>query len=377
MLAGGAVRDLLMGLSPGDLDIATSAKPEDVEALFADLQTVAVGKAFGVIRVVLEGHSIEVATYRHDLAYVDGRRPTGVVYTNRVEDAKRRDFTINALFYDPFTEIVYDDIDGKADLENKILKCVGDAEARFREDELRRLRLVRFVSQLGFNIEGKTLAALKKNIQGLQKVSRERITDEIGKMWKGKYLGETFPLWLKSGMAAEIDPAWSSISTAIPQEIWNLPRSESGEVWVHYFSFFFEHKDFKNHLKLLKLSRDTEKFVLQVQEAYVNIEKFLKSSWGEQRLQASQKFFLLSFRHYILRKTSGEESVKLRQILENFKKQPALPEALIKAQHIQDQFQGALLGRWLKKLYIEQLNQEWTTPEQALAWLNKNILNDS
>lgn len=369
-LAGGAVRDLLMGNSPGDLDIATSAKPDEVESFFP--HTVSVGKAFGVIRVIDQGHSIEVATYRKDLDYHDGRRPEGVVFTNRVEDAKRRDFTINALFYDPINEVVYDDVDGKKDIDAKLLKCVGNAAERFQEDELRRLRLVRFVSQLGFQIEDATLKALQTGIEGIQKISKERITEEVGKMWMGVHLKTAFKVWMDSGMAGQVDPAWERFTATAPAEIWNLPREEKNKAYAHYFSFFFDEENFKNHFKNFKLSKETENFVLSVYEAYHEIPNFLKSRFGEQRYLAGQKGFLLGLLYYLVKKANKDEGQKLRQIYQNFENK-ILPQPLIKAQHLQPKYQGAELGRALKLIYIEQLHQDWTDEPTALDWISKNI----
>ncbi len=371
LIAGGAVRDLLMGRVPGDLDIASSAKPDEVEKLFLQ-QTVAVGKAFGVIRVIHLGQSIEVATYRQDLEYLDGRRPEGVVFTNRQEDAKRRDFTINAMFYDPQTSMLYDDVDGKKDIQNKILKCVGEASKRFKEDELRRLRLVRLVSQIGFQVDSETRKELEVKIEGIQKVSKERITEEVGKMWQGPYLPEAFKLWCESGMAAQVDPAWERGSTLNAGGIWKKPRDEKQKAWAHYFSFFLEETSLKNQFKLYKLPKDLEKFLEGVHQAYHSIPQFLKARKGEQRFQAAQPSFLLGFEYYIAKKVTGTETQKLTLILEQFKAADPLPEPLIKALQIQDQFQGPALGYQLKRLYLEQLDQNWKTSEQALAWLKQN-----
>ncbi len=371
LIAGGAVRDLLMGRVPGDLDIASSAKPDEVEKLFEG-QTVAVGKAFGVIRVIHQGHSIEVATYRQDLEYLDGRRPEGVVFTNRTEDAKRRDFTINALFYDPYSSKLYDDVDGKKDIQSKTLKCVGEASKRFKEDELRRLRLVRFVSQIGFEVDSETRKELEVKIEGIQKVSRERITEEIGKMWQGSHLPAAFKIWCESGMAAQVDPAWERSATLNAGNIWNMSRMEKTEAWAHYFSFFLDEATLKNQFKLYKLPKDLEKFLGCVHQAYHSIPQFLKARKGEQRFEAAQAGFLLGFEYYIAKKATGPEAQRLSLMLAQFKSMEPLPEPLIKALQIQDRYQGPQLGYQLKRLYLEQLDQNWKTSEQALQWLMQN-----
>jgi tRNA nucleotidyltransferase/poly(A) polymerase len=370
LLAGGAVRDLLIDRVPGDLDIATNAKPEQVENIFH--HTVTVGKAFGVIQVIEQGHSIEVATYRKDLEYQDGRRPEGVVFTDRIEDAKRRDFTINALFYDPLKEIVFDDVNGKIDLDGKLIRAVGNPTERFQEDELRRLRLLRFVSQLGFEIEKETLKAVSVGLEGLNKISRERITEETLKMWQGSFLRPAFKQWLDIGISDYVDPEWKNIKTQALgiENIWQIPRQEKNEAWAHYFSFFFEKPSLKEKFKLFKLSRETEKFIESVHQAYLRVPQFLSSRKGEQVYLASQKTFRIGFRYYIAKKITDPVVAKqLNEGLHAFEQLPPLPQALVKAPQIQDRFQGPQLGDMLRRLYIEQLDQNWTTSIQALDWL--------
>src|SRR5204863_7220247 len=156
--AGGCVRDMLLGKDPQDYDVATDARPEQVQGLFP--RTYAVGAHFGVIVVHENGHDFEVATFRSDGAYVDGRRPTGVTFSSPQTDAERRDVTINGLFFDPLTAEVIDYVDGRADLAARRLRAIGDAVARFREDKLRLLRAVRFASVLGFSPEPSTWDAV-------------------------------------------------------------------------------------------------------------------------------------------------------------------------------------------------------------------------
>lgn len=181
--AGGCVRDQLLGRTPQDYDIATSARPEEVRELFGHRRTLAIGAAFGVIVVL--GHDsqqIEVATFRSDGAYVDGRRPEGVVFTTAEEDAQRRDFTINGLFYDPIDEKLIDYVGGERDLQQGILRAIGDPMARFSEDKLRMLRAVRFATTLGFQIEEPTLAAIRAMAPEIHVVSAERIGAELRRL---------------------------------------------------------------------------------------------------------------------------------------------------------------------------------------------------
>ena len=178
--AGGCVRDKLLGLKPKDYDIATSATPAQVLKLFPGSNQV--GAHFGVIIVKHKGHHIEIATFRTDGSYGDGRRPDSVTFSTPREDAHRRDFTINGLFEDPETGEVIDHVNGVPDLEARVLRAIGTPSDRFREDALRLLRAVRFATTLGFPIDPMTLAAIKENTRLLEKISPERIRDEFSKI---------------------------------------------------------------------------------------------------------------------------------------------------------------------------------------------------
>jgi poly(A) polymerase len=178
--AGGCVRDLLMGQVPKDYDVATNAAPNQVRGLFKNTQ--AVGAAFGVILVRDGKFVVEVATFRTDLEYQDGRHPTGVQFATAQEDAQRRDFTINGLFLDPVEDRIIDYVDGQADLKARRLRAIGTADQRFAEDHLRMLRALRFASRFGFEIEPATAAAIAKHARELIRISPERIAEELRKM---------------------------------------------------------------------------------------------------------------------------------------------------------------------------------------------------
>lgn len=225
--AGGAVRDMLMGKTPKDIDIATSAKPEKIEALLA--KTVPIGKKFGVILVLEGGHEFEVATFRSDAGYSDGRRPDYVIYANAKKDALRRDFTINGMFYDPIKKQVKDYVGGKKDIEQKIIRFIGDANTRIKEDNLRILRAIRFKNVLGFEYEPETWQAICKNAKLIKNVSGERVRDELNKMLDGKHRN--------SALKDLVD---SKILKYILPELWacqgvEQPKNEhaEGDVFVH------------------------------------------------------------------------------------------------------------------------------------------------
>jgi poly(A) polymerase len=180
LFAGGAVRDLMMGLESDDIDIATNAKPEEIEHIFE--KSYAIGKHFGVILIEENGHHFEIATFRNDSAYGDGRRPDAVFFTDKKEDALRRDFTANALFWDPIGDKLYDFVGGEKDIRDQILRFVGDPEARILEDHLRILRAIRFKNRLGFSYGEKMEDAIQKHAHLVSKVAPERVQAELSKM---------------------------------------------------------------------------------------------------------------------------------------------------------------------------------------------------
>ncbi|MGD9632628.1 MAG: CCA tRNA nucleotidyltransferase [Pirellulales bacterium] len=182
--AGGCVRDQLLGIEPKDYDVATSARPDDIRNLFGHKRTLAIGASFGVITVLgrRPQGQIEVATFRTDAAYSDGRHPDSVEFTTAEHDAERRDFTINGLFFDPVAGKVVDYVGGRDDLARQLIRAIGEPRLRLSEDKLRMLRAVRFAATFGFAIEPATLAAIQEMAPEVTTVSAERIGAEIRRM---------------------------------------------------------------------------------------------------------------------------------------------------------------------------------------------------
>ena len=204
LYAGGCVRDRLLGLDPHDYDVATSARPEQVEALFP--RTVPVGAQFGVIVVLEAGAEIQVATFRGDGTYHDGRHPESVHYTDAKGDACRRDFTINGLFYDPIAEETLDFVGGREDLKKQLIRAIGNPSERFAEDRLRLLRAVRFATTLGFAIDPLTWSALLQWTPEIHAVSAERIREEFCKILLSQNRLRGFDLLDESGLLRMILP---------------------------------------------------------------------------------------------------------------------------------------------------------------------------
>jgi poly(A) polymerase len=206
--AGGCVRDELLGRIPADYDVATAAKPDDVRRVFGQRRTLAVGAAFGVITVLgpKGAGQIEVATFRTDAAYTDGRHPAGVTFSTAPEDAQRRDFTINGLFFDPLTGEVHDYVGGRADLAAGVVRAIGVPAMRFGEDHLRMLRAVRFAAAFGFALDGETRAAIERMTHLVTTVSPERIAAELRAMVSRPGRRRALELLAETGLAKEVLP---------------------------------------------------------------------------------------------------------------------------------------------------------------------------
>ena len=197
-LAGGCVRDMLLNKEPQDYDITTSARPEDIQRIFSS--TVPVGAQFGVILVVMDGAPFEVASFRHDGPYLDGRRPSTVRFGTLEEDIQRRDFTINGMVYDPLADRVIDLVGGQDDLRRGLVRAIGDPRARFEEDRLRMIRAVRFAASLRFEIDLSTFAAIQRLAPTIAVISWERIGDEITRILTEGGAQRGFELLDRSGL---------------------------------------------------------------------------------------------------------------------------------------------------------------------------------
>jgi len=226
-LVGGCVRDLLRGVEPLDYDIVTSARPEDVCSLFP--HTAPVGVNFGVILVIEEGHHYEVATFRSEGNYDDGRRPNRVAFTTVDEDVLRRDFTINALFMDPETKNIVDYVGGREDLKNRIIRTIGDPEKRFSEDYLRMLRAVRFAANLDFDIDSGAFDAIRNHASAIHRISAERIRDELTKIITHGGSRRGMEILAATGLLEQVLPEVSALrEVKQPAEF-----HPEGDVWEH------------------------------------------------------------------------------------------------------------------------------------------------
>ena len=227
-LAGGCVRDILMKIHPKDYDIATSASPSEVENLFPGSETS--GKSFAVTRAYAQGVFFEIATFRMDHSYSDGRRPENITFSDPETDARRRDFTVNAMFLDPVRNELHDFVGGKADLEAHIIRCVGDPEARFSEDHLRMIRAVRFAGTLDFTIHPATAEAIRNNAAKIGRISAERIHDELTRiLMESRRPGDSIALLHELGLVNCVLPEVAAMKGQLqPPEF-----HPEGDVFTH------------------------------------------------------------------------------------------------------------------------------------------------
>ncbi len=228
--AGGCVRDLLLGNQPADYDVATDARPEQVQELFGPRRTRAIGASFGVILVHGPRKSgagdIEVATFRTEGPYLDGRRPEHVSFATPEEDASRRDFTINGMFYDPLAEQVLDYVGGREDLARKLVRAIGDPHARFREDKLRMLRAVRIAARFDFEVDHATAEAIRSMETEILIVSQERIAQELKKMLvhprRARAMVLAHDLKLLTVILPELAPVIATAGLPAPHDRWHV-----------------------------------------------------------------------------------------------------------------------------------------------------------
>lgn len=236
VFAGGCVRNEMLGRIPNDYDVATSALPDEVEAIFSGVRTIAVGKAFGIIKVLVDGAIIDVATLRADGQYIDGRRPDSVKYVKSLrKDASRREFTINAMFMDPLSSEVIDFNGGKADLEAGVIRCVGSARKRIAEDKLRMLRAARFAARYGFRIDKELAEAIKNSAHtltsGKKPLSFERVAHELEGILVSDNPLVGLDFLMESGLMQEIIPELVECNGPSGEQdpVWH----PEGNTWAH------------------------------------------------------------------------------------------------------------------------------------------------
>jgi tRNA nucleotidyltransferase/poly(A) polymerase len=369
--AGGCVRDQLMQRDPKDYDVATDALPQEVLRLFPRSQKV--GVAFGVVLVKEKQRQVEVATFRSDGVYSDGRHPDSVQFTTAQEDAKRRDFTCNGLFYDPVADTVHDFVNGRADIEARIIRAIGDPHQRFAEDHLRMLRAVRFAARLEFTIEPTTRTAIEEMQSRIELISRERIGEEIRMMLEhptrevATELLAGFPRLFAEvfGFAAPADVAWPVLS--------GLPQHTIRAVALVAILLDTGHADLKSAAQTLRtrlmLSNDELEEILFLVEKLPVLEKW------EDRPKHTLKRIMADPRWHSLEALYRADPENADQLLAFAERTTTLAEeGVAPAPLITGDIliklgatPGPSFRRWLDLLYDRQLDGELRALEEALA----------
>ncbi len=373
LFAGGCVRDMLLGREPKDYDIATNASPEVVSGMFS--RTIEVGAQFGVVMVMIGDIQVEVATFRSESGYVDGRRPGKIEFTDAKEDALRRDFTINGMFYDLENSKVIDYVGGRLDLEKRCIRTIGKAELRFSEDYLRMLRAVRFSAQLDFEIEDTTWQELKRQSYKITQISGERIACEIECLCASMNPSKGFNLLVESGLAAAIFPEMKDSDFAIGVDvISNISGDIDLTLGLAAFLSSVNLDDAIEMLKPLKLSR---KVLSSLRWIYENRDSLTRKdlSLGELKVLLSNENYQNLYTLELAISTGDTE--KIDALLEVAQRVKALegvelcPEPLLNGHEIMDLGvkKGPEIGKIYNELYMLQLEEEITTKKEALDWV--------
>jgi poly(A) polymerase len=412
--AGGCVRDELLGLDPHDYDIATSAKPAEVQKLFPHTQ--AVGAHFGVILVMEHGRAFEVATFRSDHEYIDGRRPEMVTFATPEEDAARRDFTINGMFHDPVADQFIDFVGGQADLQSQILRAIGDPVARFREDKLRLLRAVRFAARFGYDIDPATWDALRAHAADIHAVSAERIREELVKILAHPNRVRGFDLLDQSGLLKEILPEIEALK-GCEQPAQFHPE---GDVFVHTRAMLgLLPPDAPASLALAVLFHDigkpptfryhadedrirfsghdrvgasmTEKLMERLRFSRHDIDRVAEAVRQHMVFKDVQNMRTAKLKRFMARE-GFEEELELHRVdcqsshgaldnydflkakAEEFANEPLIPPPLVTGHDLMalGWKPGPHFGPILEAIQTAQLEGTLTTTEQALAWVKEN-----
>ena len=414
-LAGGAVRDQLRGKEPKDYDLATSATPAEVLSLFP--KSDAVGEHFGVIIVKGNREMIEVATFRTDGSYKDGRRPESVEFSSPEEDAQRRDFTINGLFQDPFTDDIIDHVGGQADLEAGILRAIGDPKKRFEEDALRLMRAIRFAVVTGFEIEENTLNALKECAPLLAQISPERIRDEFSKILVAENRARGLDLLAETGLADTFFPELLALQGCEQPPQWH----PEGDVFVHTRIALSLLNSPPLHLALAVLLHDIAKPPTQTWDDEAERFRFnghdrVGAKMAEEILrrlrypnQTVEEVTFMVSRHMKFMHVQDMRTAKLKRFMaaesfpmeielhrvdcdssngfrdnydflhlkkEEFANEPLIPTPLLTGKDLIDEFSlspGPKIGEILRAVQTEQLEGRLSDKEGALSFVKESL----
>jgi len=373
LLAGGCVRDMLLRRAAKDYDVATDAEPKDVMALFR--RTLKVGAKFGVVMVLIEDKQVEVATFRSEADYTDGRHPDKVEFASSEQDALRRDFTINGMFYDPLAKTVIDYVAGQADLKKKIIRTIGRPRDRFTEDYLRMLRAVRFSAELGFEIEQATFDAIRKGAQNIKKTSGERISAELERTLISPNRAEGTAMLFETGLAEAIFPDFADNSAEFAISVLaKLPEKIDYALGMGGLFSGCETAFALDACSVLKPSRD---LVKHVRFLLTNRDMLLDENMSVARLRmiAAKPYFtdLYELQRAIQRAQQKSTSALtgLKRRIKALGDIELTPEPLLDGHDLMrlGAVAGPILGQLSREMYIAQLEGKITSTSQAEQWV--------
>jgi len=375
LFAGGCVRDYLLGRRPKDYDVVTDAVPDQIIPLFR--KTLKIGARFGVVIVILEGKQVEVATFRTESDYLDGRHPEKVEFATAKEDALRRDFTINGMFFDPISRQTLDFVGGQGDLQKKIIRTIGNPDERFGEDYLRLLRAVRFAVQLDFNIEEQTWQAVCRHARKIRQISPERIAMELEQILTHPNRARGARLLNDSGLAEAILPGFDEPCRLFGGKmLQHLPKETDFPLALAAYWSAAPFENSTEWAKSLRLSNSAIKhirFLLENKEILKDADLPL----AQLKILMAEPCWedLLHLRRAVLL-SEGRSLSPLKTIQ---KRAAALKGKVLRPKPLLDGHQlialgavpGPMVGRLARELYIAQLSEEIQTPLQARRWVQQ------
>lgn len=377
--AGGWVRDLVMQNACEDIDIATSATPEQVMSLFRT--TIPVGAAFGVVIVVQHGFQFEVASFRNDGAYINGRTPQSISWSSPEEDAVRRDFTINGLFYDPLQECIIDFVDGRQDIEQQIIRAIGNPIERFTEDRLRMIRAIRFSHRLGFKIEEKTWQAILSLAPSLlPSVSMERIWQEMQKMANNGSFAKALYMMSISGLLQAIFPNYRHEETILHKLDSFSERTPPIFYLVHLFldATYEQSSTIWRHLKASQKEKKQIKTLYQARNLILQEKEQPISAWVEFYAQEYAKESLEVTYWYYFSECAVAKIRAHEEIIENYQEHISRVQQrhpVVKAEDLIEQGvkPGKMLGALLNKAQVLSIELNTFDKELILRYLANEI----
>lgn len=380
LLAGGCVRDLLRGQPPEDYDVATDATPQRVCDLFE--ATRKVGAQFGVVLVRSAGRWIEVATFRSDGPYLDGRHPAEVTFGDARQDAQRRDFTVNGMFLDPLGPTVIDYVGGQADLAARLIRCIGEPAARFEEDHLRLLRAVRFAARLGFQIEPHTFQAMRTYAARLARVASERVREELERMLSHAARARAVELMADARLLEHLwpDASWppAALATACAR-LARLPPAAPFELSLAVLLADRGKAEVVQICRALTCSNEQRETIVWLVEHQTDLDEPAAPSLAAlKRLMANPAFPLLRELAALRHAEHADGAARSRALSERVAAIPAeqvAPPPLVTGEDLLERGlpQGPAYKRILEELYVRQLDLEFTTRPAALHALDEII----